>query len=89
MKVAAASCTNKLRQLTLNLFGAAREKSRQKLRLAGTYAAVILFFAAGAVAGGFAAEVMGNYCILLCTAALLPAAAWLLLSSRPEQSTER
>lgn len=88
-KLATTFCTNNLRQLTLNLFGAAREKSRQKLRLAGTYAAVILFFAAGAVAGGFAAEVMGNYCILLCTAALLPAAAWLLFSSRPEQGAEQ
>lgn len=88
-KLATTFCTNNLRQLTLNLFGAVREKDRAKLRRAGTYAAVILFFALGAVAGGLAANAFGNLCILLCTAALLPAAIWLTLSHKFEKTADR
>ena len=78
-KLATTFCTNNLRQMTIHLFDAAKNRSAAPLRKAGIYAAVILAFAAGAVGGAFAAQFFGNYCTLLAAALLLPSLLFLLL----------
>ena len=78
-KAATTFCTNNLRQAAVNLFGGAREKDKEKLKKSGVYALVILCFALGAVAGGLTAERLGNYSVLLCSAALLPVFILLLV----------
>lgn len=83
---AAAStfCTNNLRQATINLFSGLREKNGGKLRKGGIYLLIILCFALGAIAGGFGAEWLGNYTILLCPAVLAPVFIFLLVHTLRE-----
>lgn len=71
-------CTNNLRQAAINLYKGAAEKDKEKLKKSGVYALVILFFALGAVLGAFTADKLGNYCILFCSAILLPVCALLI-----------
>lgn len=77
-KLATTFCTNNLRQAALGLFSAVKDRDRSALRRAGVYGCMLLFFAAGAVAGSFAARALGNYSALISAAALLPALAVLV-----------
>ncbi len=79
-KLATTFCTNNLRQATICLFSAARNRDRLSLRRAGMYGGIILTFAAGAVGGAFAARYLGNYCMLLAAALLLPVVFFLIPS---------
>ena len=87
-KLATTFCTNNLRQAVLGVFSAVKDRDRSALRRAGVYGSMILFFAAGAVAGSFAARGLGNYSALIAAAALLPAlallATWRKRPSPPE-----
>ncbi|HIY77954.1 MAG TPA: DUF1275 domain-containing protein [Candidatus Borkfalkia excrementavium] len=72
VKIATTFCTNNLRQAVMRLYRGIALKDCRQLKESGLYAFVILCFAAGAVAGGISAKYMGNFCILLCPALLLP-----------------
>ena len=78
-KLATTFCTNNLRQAVLGVFDAAKNRDGAALRRAGVYGAMILFFAAGAVGGSFAARGLGNCSALVAAAALLPALLFLFL----------
>ena len=84
-KLATTFCTNNLRQTVLFLYGGIREKDGAKVRKGGIYAAVILAFALGAVAGGFASPEFGNLSALLCAALLLPVLAAMIFSLAREK----
>lgn len=81
-KLATTFCTNNLRQATINLFSAVRNRDKQSLRRAGMYGGIILTFAAGAVGGAFAAQYLGNYCTLLAAVLLLPVVFYLIPARR-------
>ncbi len=78
-------CTNNLRQAAVNLYRGAAEKDAAKLKKSGVYALVILFFALGALLGGFTADRLGNYSILLCSAILLPVCILMIAFGRKKQ----
>lgn len=78
-KLATTFCTNNLRQAALGLFSAVKDRDSTALRRAGVYGSMLLFFAAGAVAGSFAARGLGNYSALIAAAALLPALVLLIV----------
>ena len=78
-KLATTFCTNNLRQAVLGVFDAAKNRDGAALRRAGVYGAMILFFAAGAVGGSFAARGLANDSELVAAAALLPALLILFL----------
>ena len=63
----------------------AAEKDAAKLKKSGVYALVILFFALGALLGGFTADRLGNYSILLCSAILLPVCILMIAFGRKKQ----
>lgn len=80
--LATTFCTNNLRQLVVNLYGWLREKERLKLKKSAVYAAILLLFVAGAVAGGFAVQGgLGNYSAFLAAGVLLPVFVLLLIQS--------
>ena len=81
-RLATTFCTNNLRQATLGVFDAVKNRDGTALRRAGIYGSMILIFAAGAVAGSFAARGLGSYSMLAAAAALLP--AFVLLIARRE-----
>lgn len=81
-RLATTFCTNNLRQATLGVFDAVKNRNGTALRRAGIYGSMILIFAAGAVTGSFAARGLGSYSMLAAAAALLP--AFVLLIARRE-----
>lgn len=82
-------CTNNLRQMTLNLYRGARERKAEHLKKSGIYALIILCFAGGAIAGGFAAHFFGNYSALCCCALLVPVILFLALHREPPVRPEQ
>lgn len=73
--VATTFCTNNIRQMFLHLVRGVREKDGAEYRRSGVYLFIVLCFAAGAALGAVAADGMGNWCILVCAACLLPVLA--------------
>ena len=80
--VATTFCTNNIRQMFLHLVRGVREKDGAEYRRSGAYLFIVLCFAAGAALGVVAADGMGNWCILVCAACLLPVLALFSSTSR-------
>ena len=75
--------------MTLNLYRGARERKAEHLKKSGIYALIILCFAGGAIAGGFAAHFFGNYSALCCCALLVPVILFLALRREPPVRPEQ
>ena len=80
-KLATTFCTNNLRQTVMHFAHGVAEKSVAEFKKSGIYAFIILCFAAGAAVGVFASRGLGNYCILICAALLLPVLALFIADS--------
>lgn len=65
-------CTNNLRQMILYLYAGVKNRDKASAKKAGIYAFLIAFFIVGAAVGAVSANVLGNYCVLVCTAPLIP-----------------
>ena len=79
--LATTFCTNNIRQTVMHFFGGVRGKDKSEFKKSGTYAFIILCFAAGAAVGVLSADALGNYCILICAALLLPVLALFVADS--------
>ena len=73
--LATTFCTNNIRQTVLHLMNGITQKSREEYKKSGIYAFIILCFVLGAAVGVLAADGIGNYCILICPALLVPVLA--------------
>ncbi len=79
--LATTFCTNNIRQVVIHFSNGVAQKSREEHFKSATYAFIIICFAAGAAIGVLAARPMGNYCILICAALLLPVLALFIADS--------
>ena len=73
--LATTFCTNNIRQVVIHFYNGITQKSREEYFKSATYIFIIIFFAAGAAIGAFTANAIGNYCILICSAFLVPVLA--------------
>ena len=79
--LATTFCTNNIRQTVMHFMKGVSEKSMEEYKKSGIYAFIILCFAAGAAVGVLAADGIGNYCILICSALLVPVLALFVADS--------
>lgn len=90
--LATTFCTNNIRQVVIHFYNGATQKSREEYLKSATYVFIIICFAAGAAIGVFAANAIGNYCILICSALLIPVLALFVVdvckSSRSLKSSD-
>lgn len=73
--LATTFCTNNIRQTVIHFVNGVSQKSREEYKKSAVYFFIIVCFAAGAAIGVLSADAMGNWCILICAAAVLVALA--------------
>lgn len=81
VSLATTFCTNNIRQTVMHFVNGISEKDRGEFKKSATYAFVILCFAAGAAVSVFVSDALGNKCILICAALLLPVLALFVADS--------
>lgn len=79
--LATTFCTNNIRQTVMHLVRGITEKDRTEYKKSAVYAFIVICFAAGAAVGVVAAEGLGNYCILICAALIVPVLALFVADS--------
>lgn len=79
--LATTFCTNNIRQTVMHLVRGITEKDRTEYKKSAVYAFIVICFAAGAAVGVVAAEGLGNYCILICAALIVPVLALFIADS--------
>lgn len=79
--LATTFCTNNIRQTVMHLVRGVSDKDKSEYKKSATYAFVVLCFACGAALGALAADGLGNMCILICSALLVPVLALFIADS--------
>lgn len=79
--LATTFCTNNIRQTVMHLVRGISDKDGAEYKKSAVYAFIVLCFAAGAAVGAVAAGAMGNWCILICAALIVPVLALFIADS--------
>lgn len=79
--LATTFCTNNIRQTVMHFVRGITDKDKSEYKKSAVYAFIVLCFAAGAALGVLAAGSLGNYCILICAALIVPVLALFVADS--------
>lgn len=79
--LATTFCTNNIRQTIMHFVRGVSDKDRSEYKKSAIYAFIVLCFAAGVAVGVVASDGIGNLCILICAALIIPVLALFIVDS--------